>query len=427
MEPFKRVFSELLAPKALMDPNPKDQRLEYQLDGESHSFDTLSSGEREVVNVAFDFLLRQPSDCVVFFDEPELHLHPELSYRLIRTLQSIGTRNQFFFCTHSPYIISSALEESVVFLAPAMQGESSEAPENQAKTVCEDDETNEALRLLGHSIGVISLGKKIVLIEGEDSSLDKQTYASVVGNRYPELVLVPSGGKDLIRSFELIAEKVLDRTLWGVDFFMLCDRDSMPLTATVTTDDGATKSKLRVLGRYHLENYFLDENVWVKVFRHMEPGDSWLRSAEQIRGKMVELARGLVSYCVALSIAASVRMQVGNIGLMPKGCHGKSVAELQVLVSECIDAESKRVGSALDVERIESDIEQQWERVQKSLDEDTEEWQQLLPGRPLLGKFVGLTGRGMSQAKTMYIREAAECSPSPFQDIENIFRAFADY
>lgn len=428
MESFKRTFLELLAPKALMDPNPKTQKLEYELNGQVLSFDSLSSGEREVVNVAFDFLLRHPSDCIVFFDEPELHLHPELSYRLIRALQNIGMRNQFFFCTHSPDIISSALEQSVVFLGPATEDDSSATPQNQAKVVSEDDETNQALRLLGHSIGVISLGKKIVLIEGGQSSLDKQTYGSLVGNRYPQLVLVPSGGKDLIRSFQLISEKVLDRTLWGVEFFMLCDRDSMPLTASVTTkDDEATKRKLRVLGRYHLENYFLDENVWVKVFTHMEAKASWLRSPQEIRKKMVEIARGLISYSVALSIAASVRMAVGNVSLMPKDCHDKSVSELQASVSDCIGAESQRIGDTLNVEKVKAEIEEQFQRVQKSLDEDTDEWRQLLPGRPLFGEFVSLTGLGMSQAKTMYIREAAESSPSPFQDIENIFRAFAEY
>jgi AAA15 family ATPase/GTPase len=54
--------------------------------------DTLSSGEKEVVNIVFDFILRNASDCIVMFDEPELHLHPELSYKLLQTLSSIGKK-----------------------------------------------------------------------------------------------------------------------------------------------------------------------------------------------------------------------------------------------------------------------------------------------------------------------------------------------
>jgi len=79
LEKFKDAFSKLLAPKRLVDVNVKTQQIMYELDEEKRPIETLSSGEREVVNIVFDFLLRNPSDCIVFFDEPELHLHPELS------------------------------------------------------------------------------------------------------------------------------------------------------------------------------------------------------------------------------------------------------------------------------------------------------------------------------------------------------------
>lgn len=193
--PFKEVFLQLLAPKVLLDADIRNQQLTYQYDGQTLGLDTLSSGEKEVLNITFDFLLRAPSHCVVFFDEPELHLHPELSYRLLNTLRSIGTRNQFILCTQSPDIISASLDQTVVFVAPKQAG----SP-NQAISVKEDDQTNQALRLLGHSIGIVALGKRIVLIEGTDASLDKQLYGSVLKSKYPSLVLVPSGGKQSIVS-----------------------------------------------------------------------------------------------------------------------------------------------------------------------------------------------------------------------------------
>ena len=146
----------------------------------------------------------------MFFDEPELHLHPELSYKMIRTLHESGENNQFIFCTHSPDIISAALEQSVVFVSPPRKAPDG-SPVNQAVPVAEDDETNQALRLLGQSVGIVALGKRIVLIEGTGSSLDKQVYGSILGNQYPGLVLVPTGGKDTIRSFAAVHEKVLSR------------------------------------------------------------------------------------------------------------------------------------------------------------------------------------------------------------------------
>lgn len=142
-----------------------------------------------MLNIAFDTILRNPSHSIIFFDEPELHLHPELSYKLLQTLRTIGTNNQFVFCTHSADIITASLDNTVVFIAPPRQ-----PPRNQAIVVREDDKTHQALKLLGQSIGIIALGRKLVLIEGLQASLDKQVYGAILKNRSPGLVLVPSGG-----------------------------------------------------------------------------------------------------------------------------------------------------------------------------------------------------------------------------------------
>jgi len=190
------------------------------MDGQLFPITSLSSGEREVVNIVFDFLLRSPNDCIVIFDEPELHLHPELSYKLLQSLRIVGKNNQFIFCTHSPDIISASLENTVVMLTPPKADNG-----NQAVRVREDDKTNQALRLIGQSIGIVALGKRIVLIEGSGTSLDKQTYGAILRARFPNLVLVPAGGRPLITSFDALQKQVLDQTIWGVQFFMLCDGD----------------------------------------------------------------------------------------------------------------------------------------------------------------------------------------------------------
>jgi hypothetical protein len=85
LEPFKRAFSQLLSPKELLNVDPKKQHLDYTYEGQQFPLTSLSSGEQEVVNIIFDFILRRPSHSIIMFDEPELHLHPELSFKLLRT------------------------------------------------------------------------------------------------------------------------------------------------------------------------------------------------------------------------------------------------------------------------------------------------------------------------------------------------------
>lgn len=418
--PFKEVFSQLLAPKVLLDADIKNQRLTYQYDGQVFGLDMLSSGEKEVLNITFDFLLRSPSHCIIFFDEPELHLHPELSYRLLNTLRSIGTRNQFVLCTHSPDIISATLDQSVVFVAPkTVQGA------NQAIVVKEDDDTNQALRLLGHSVGIVALGKKIVLVEGTSSSLDKQLYGSILKSTFPSLVLVPSGGKQTISSFHSVVQNVLERTLWGVDFFMLCDRDAIPWGANTSDIEAQSKGKLRLLPKYHLENFFLDENVLALVFEHLEPENSWLRTPASIRQELRILAQGLVSYTVALLVSREFRMQVGNVDLMPKGCNGKTEAELVAQLVQVAEEETNRVIVGLDKNDLSAATSKYFKELNEYLATDDSRWKDMIPGKPLLGQFASKAKIDPARLKNAYIHCAENLKPSPFEAIHNIFEGFA--
>jgi predicted ATPase len=414
---FKRAFGQLLAPKVLADPDPKTQQLFYSFEGQTFPISSLSSGEREVVNIVFDFLLRSPSDCIVFFDEPELHLHPELSYKLIQTLKAIGQRNQFILCTHSPDIITASLDNSVIFVAP-FKAEGI----NQAIPVREDDETNVALKRLGQSIGIIALGKKLVLIEGAVSSLDKQTYGAILRERFPNLVLVPSGGRGVIASFEVLHEQVLNRTIWGVEFFMLCDRDAAPLHDSRPSGS----ARLKVLGRYHLENYFLDEDVLANVFANVgEQEGSWLRSPQEIRRVLKEIAQTEMTYAVALATSSYFREQVGNLSIMVKDCIGMSVDDLVGQLVARVRHEQNRIASLLQPGEVESYARTMAKKLQNSLDQDTEEWKALVPGKPLLNMFAGRAKFDSARLKTAYIREAEQRPVNPFREVIDIFASFA--
>ena len=419
LAPFKSAFSRLLAPKRLLDADPRDQQLYYMLDGNRLPISTLSSGEREVVNVVFDFIMRNPTDSIVIFDEPELHLHPELNYRLVQTLRAVGERNQFILITHSADIITASLDSSVVFVAPPRDDGS-----NQAIPVREDDKTNQALRLLGQSVGIVSLGKRLVLIEGTASSLDKQTYGAILSDRFPGFVLVPSGSKGLIRSFSTLVSAVLSQTIWGVDFFMLCDRDAIPPHADESAMETSAGGKLRILKRYHLENYFLDEHVLASAFEPLEKPDSWLRDPGRIRLKLEEIARETVPYATALIVAARRREQLGNLDLMVSNCHNASVDQLSALFVARARSERARFAGVVD----ETDLEAEVRRVHKELEESFQgpeaSWRTAIPGKVVFYRFCSLANLDSGRVKQLYIRAAEAHSNEPFADIVHIFEDF---
>ena len=420
LRPFKKTFSQLLGPKILEDADIRNQTLRYSMNGNIFDIATLSSGEREVLNIAFDFILRKPSHCIVFFDEPELHLHPELSSKLLSVLRTIGEHNQLFLCTHSPDIISSSLDDSVVIIGPPKDDST-----NQAFLVRQDDETNAALRSLGHSVGVVSLGRRIVLIEGDDGSLDKQTYTHILQNRFSNLVLVPSSGKQSITSFHHIMSQILEKTLWGIDFFMLCDRDAIPISVDGEELSRSSQGKFRVITRYHLENYFLDENVLASVFSEMEPENSWLAFASDIREKLKEIAGTMIPYAAALITAKYFRDIAGNIDIIPRGCHDKSLDELKGLMSSKLESEAERYNTSLQPEKVILYLEQTFSRLERSIENDGEAWKIDIPGKPVFNIFCSKARIELGRLKTLYIKKGLQSNPCPFDEVISIFESFS--
>jgi len=412
--PFKEAFLKLLGPKELVDINLQNQNLMYRHEGQERPISTLSSGEKEVLNIAFDFILRKPSDCIIFFDEPELHLHPELLSRLISTLRSVGKNNQFILISHSPEVISSTLNDTVVFLTPPKENNG-----NQAVVVGRDNEAAEALHRLGQSIGVVALGKKIVLIEGADASLDKQTYSHLLRNRFPNLVLLPSGGKGSLQSFKTISEQILDRSIWGVRFFMLADRDAAPVS-------NMENANFRTLSKYHLENYFLDADILSECFSEMEVSDSWLRDPSEINNHLRKLARDTLGYAASVVASHKIRQMAGNVDVKPKGVHQLTKDELIEEFRLKSNAELSRISGALDEDGIKTIVNTAYDKLSGLLEMDSEEWKTEFPAKSIFSKFCAAADMKEGRLKTMYLQKSENHDDAPFAEIISIFEDFSN-
>ena len=414
MIPFNEAFSKLLGPKTFATPRIREQRLMY-IDGENEfDIELLSSGEREVLSIAFDFILRNPSHCIVFLDEPELHLHPELLSRLIMTLRGVGESNQFILVTHSSELISSSLDESVIFLTPPKEDQG-----NQAVKIESTGDVAEALHQLGQAVGIVSLGKKIALIEGSDSSLDKKTYGQIVKDKFPELVLLPSGSKENLLSFNKIISEVLDKSLWGIQFFMLADRDVAEETQPTATGN------FRILSRYHLENYFLDAEILRQCFVDREDEDSWLLSVKKIDDRLRKIAKDALGYSVSLVVSKKIREAAGSVSIMPRGSHAMDVSTLVNAFSKKAAGERQRIAIELDDDSVRQLAKDTYRKFGNLLANQSDDWKNEFPGKQILSRFCKEAREDESRLKNLYIQKSQEADTNPFQEIIDIFSSFA--
>jgi ABC-type cobalamin/Fe3+-siderophores transport system ATPase subunit len=261
---YKEVFADILPGKELQDINPAQPNEFHYKDasGQVLPFSTLSSGEQEVVKILFDVARKEIRHSIFIIDEPELHLHPTLTFKLIEALKSIGEHtNQFIFLTHSADLISTYYTTGNVFFIDTNQ-----SGENQAHRLSElDTSHHDLVQLIGENLGLFAVGKKIVFVEGESSSIDRLTYHKIGLKVNPELKFSPVGSVINLGALKVVEEQ-LRSSLFGVDMYMLRDRDGLRQDQI---DELESNGKLICLKRRHIENYFLNEFILNKVAIHL--------------------------------------------------------------------------------------------------------------------------------------------------------------
>ena len=235
-------------------------------------------------------------------------------------------------------------------------------------------------------------------------------------------MLVPSEGRDIISSFASVNEKVLSRTIWGVDFFMVCDRDAVPPDADVASLEISANGRLRVLPRYHVENYLLNAGVIAEVFADLEPAESSLRSEEKVQATLLGIARSRLSHTVALYVSSLLRQSVGNVDLMPADCHNKTLEDVKELIVQRGREESVRVAGRLSLPKIEAAVDETWAKLEGSLTDGS--WMSLFPGRPIFNIFAAETRLGSGRLKRAYLRTALATNPGVFDELVQVFSSF---
>lgn len=311
-EKYIDLFGKLLYPKKMLPIDINSSTIQYKdEDGAIRKFSELSSGEKEVVILTFDILTQNPYDCLILIDEPEVHLHPELSFRLIKVLKSIGERNQYFLFTHSADIIGNSLDTGVHFIRP----KSRVTTGNQVVRVDENNiEDLKSIPNIRETIGMVSVGKKLLFVEGNSTSIDRNIFATMAKASKIDVAIIPSNSCSNINNMSLICE-ALEKGLFGVELFMVRDRDGL-VADQISTFSTKSKGRLIFLPYYHIENTFLNpqaiEVVAKKVLLTGAP------TAKEIESKMIELAKQQLNHAITLYVKSEIYFQAGNFDVSPK-------------------------------------------------------------------------------------------------------------
>ena len=264
LEKYKKIFSSILPGKELLDIDPVSPReFRYKdASGPELNFGSLSSGEQEVIKVLFDVARKDIRHSVIIVDEPELHLHPTLTFRLIEALKNIGDHtNQFIFLTHSSDLISTYYSTGDVYFIDQKADGS-----NQAHRLSDlSHEHKEVASLIGQNLGLFAVGKKLVFVEGEESSIDRLAYQKISQIVDPEIRVIPAGSVFNIMTLSSIEEQIR-KAIFGIELYMIRDRDGLSDEQILALEKNG---RIKCLKRRHIENYFLDDEVLFKVAQRL--------------------------------------------------------------------------------------------------------------------------------------------------------------
>ena len=415
--PYQEVFSSLLLGKKLeaIDPTqPKE--FQYRVgDSQPLQFISLGSGEQEVVKVAFDLIWKKIRHCIILVDEPELHLHPTLAFRLIETLKGLGDgTNQFIFFTHSADLISTYYSSnSVYFIDPE------EIEQNQARMLSILDNRHTAtVSRVAANLGLFAVGKKIVFIEGANASVDRLTYHKISQVRFPEAYLLPVGSVENISALGNVVDE-LANAIFGIGLFMVRDRDGLLPEQVQSLEKNP---RMRCLKRRHIENYFLDAYLIGKVAEYLYLRPEATR-VDAIEEALLKTAHECLKTAVLLTFKELVRimgfLRVPSI----RGVESKDWPEIEKEMDEQLTSSHLELGKTCSKEALLRLFTKEKEELECSLPGGS--WKTVFPGKIVFAKFCGdFLKQYPNRVRQVYLDFALREKQDAIQDIIEIFDHF---
>ncbi|MEJ7842354.1 MAG: AAA family ATPase [Rubrobacter sp.] len=255
-EDFALVFDELLTGKeldalALTQEGMLTVRIREPETNAFYDIDSMSSGEKGLLLTFFLMKRSTAHGGIILLDEPELHLNPAVSRKIVpflreQVLEPLGI--QAIICTHSPEITAHAFDDSESTLL-YLRASTDITPILRTDKA----EVYEAIERLGSEPSDIMFSQGSVYVEGEH---DAELLTTGWPDRVGSYKITELGGQGEVEKQikTLQAEEQKDKLDNPQCFIFDLDRRPTSLTDTPLV-------KVRQWNKHSLENYLLDPIV----------------------------------------------------------------------------------------------------------------------------------------------------------------------
>ncbi|MFU2079550.1 AAA family ATPase [Avibacterium endocarditidis] len=262
---------EILLPHRRLHITADDIRVsERDNENLKYSASEMSDGERAVFYILGQVLAANENS-VLIFDEPELHIHKSIISNLWDQIEQLRPDCAFLMITHDIEFAATRSAKKYVIrnYFPDPAWDISQMP---------DSEFDE------HTITLILGSRKpILFIEGNNSSLDIETYRCC----YPEWTVIPRGScKDVIQAVSSLQKLNKDMPLLNLKCTGIVDRD----TRDESKIEYLNSLNIQVLRVSEIENIFSLSSIAVEILKMEGYNDL------ELNNKMTEFKKGLYDF-----------------------------------------------------------------------------------------------------------------------------------
>lgn len=241
----------------------------------------LSSGEKEVVDIIVDLIIKteEYNETVICIDEPELHLNTAIQRKLLIEIEKLIPDNcQLWVATHSIGFLR-ALQEELKYKAHIIDfsekdyftGEHTVYPIAPSRSNWQrifSTALEDLTSLLSPKRIIYCEGRAEPTAAGAERGFDAKVFNNIFSEKYHDTLFVSSGGNTELDQRSEIALAILNKVFEDVEILVLKDRDMSSGRLTSAGDRELylrnNPANHRILERWEIENYLFDKEVLKK-------------------------------------------------------------------------------------------------------------------------------------------------------------------